>query len=476
MIPASGHSQRSDRVMPRPRPRPTAGGLRDALGELFPSAPEAPARARGARVLGAVVQVAAVGIASVAMLLRVPGRPAWRTIFGDDYFEFLVGAIQHPWHWRAYGGYVQVLPRFIAQVVSYLPLTDASLAFALAGVVIAACGALFIFHASVGHIESVKLRALLAVALVLLPVAPMELIGSGVETPWYLLPVLFWAMLWRPRTRPAMAVAAAVGLLTMASNILAALLAPLLVARLYVLRRPREHAVSAGWLAGCLVQATFVISGALHGHSRLYLKHATPGQSLAFYGHVVLLPSLGWHTSWWLRSFAGANGAAAIAAVVLAVSFGLILVTQPRARPFVVTAVAVGFIFTVISVSINGGPAAKPMLPAQVLGTRYTIMAEFLIVSALIVGADHALRSRAHDRRRQGAGLKSVTAVTALVVFLAATWAVDFRYTGLRSTTAWSWAPIAAKWERDCAHSRTGEITETVYNRPWMLPCRNITP
>ena len=29
-----------------------------------------------------------------------------------------------------------------------------------------------------------------------------------------------------------------------------------------------------------------------------------PGQSLAFYDHVVLLPSLGWHTSWWLRSFA----------------------------------------------------------------------------------------------------------------------------------------------------------------------------
>ena len=476
MIPASGNPQRSDRVMPRPRP--TAGGLRDALGELFPSVPEAPApaRARGARVLGAVVQVAAVGIASIAMLLRIPGRPAWRTIFGEDYFWFLTWAIQHPWHWSAYAGYVQVLPRFIAQVVSYLPLTDASLAFALVGVVVAACGALFIFHASVGHIESVKLRALLALALVLLPVAPMEVIGSGVDTPWYLLPVLFWAMLWRPRTRPAMAAAAAVGFLAMASNILAALLAPLLVARLYVLRRPREHAVSAGWLAGCLVQAAFVIPLALHGRSRLHRNSLTPpGQSLAFYGHAVLLPSLGWHTSWWLRSFAGANGAAAIAAVVLAVSFGLILVTQPGARLFVVTALAAGFIFTVVSVSINRAPAINPMFPTRVLATRYTIMADFLIVSALIVGADHALRSRAHDRRRQGAGLKSVAAVTALVVFLAATWAVDFRYTGLRTTTAWSWAPIAAKWERDCAHSRTGEITETVYKKPWTLPCRNIT-
>src|SRR5258708_26868044 len=84
MIPASGHPQRSDRVMPRPRP--TAGGLRDALGELFPSVPEAPAQTRGAQVLGAVGHVAAGGIASTAILL--PGtagpprrRPRSRTCF-----------------------------------------------------------------------------------------------------------------------------------------------------------------------------------------------------------------------------------------------------------------------------------------------------------------------------------------------------------------------------------------------------------
>jgi hypothetical protein len=474
MIPASGHQQRSGRVMPRSRSRPVAGRLRAWLGELFPGGAAALPRGRGARVLGAVAQVAAVGIASMVMLLRVPGRPAWRTIFGEDYFWFLAQAIQRPWQWGQYHGYVQVVPRLIAQLVSYLPLPDAAAAFALAGAVVAAGGALVIFHASAGHLESVALRAVLAAALVLLPIAPMELIGSGVETMWYLLPVLFWAVLWRPRTRPAMAVAAAAGFLAMASNILAVLLAPLLAARLYALRRPREHAVTAGWLAGFVVQAAIFLSGG-HGHSRFDLIHAPPGQSLAFYGHAVLAPSLGWHASWWLRSFAGANGAAAIAAVVLAASFALILATQPGARPFVVTALAAGFVFSVVSVTINPAPAIDLMLPADAGGTRYTVMADFLIVSALLAGADHALRSRGHDRRRQRAGLKPVTAVTALVVFLTATWAADFRYTGLRATTAWTWAPIAAKWERDCAHSRTGQITETIYMRPWTLPCRNIT-
>ena len=167
MIPASGHSQRPDRVMPRPRPRPTAGGLRDALGALFPSVPES-ARARGARVLGAVVQVAAVGIASwrccCAFPGAQPGAPSLATTTSGSSPGYPTSLALAP-----YGGYVQVLPRFIAQVVSYLPLADAALAFALAGVGVAACCALFIFHANAGHIESVKLRALLAVALVLLP-------------------------------------------------------------------------------------------------------------------------------------------------------------------------------------------------------------------------------------------------------------------------------------------------------------------
>jgi hypothetical protein len=57
---------------------------------------------------------------------------------------------------------------------------------------------------------------------------------------------------------------------------------------------------------------------------------------------------------------------------VLAVSFGLILVTQPGARLFVVTAVAAGFIFTVISVSINRAPAINPSFPrgCSAPGTR----------------------------------------------------------------------------------------------------------
>jgi hypothetical protein len=36
----------------------------------------------------------------------------------------------------------------------------------------------------------------------------MEIADSGVNAPWYLLLAVFWALLWRPRTRAGMAVAA----------------------------------------------------------------------------------------------------------------------------------------------------------------------------------------------------------------------------------------------------------------------------
>ena len=460
-------------------PWPAVGGSRsrEVLGGLFPVVPEAPTVARSTRVLGIVVQVAAVGIASGLMLLRVPGLPSWRTIYGEDYPVFFTGAIQQPWHLIQYAGYVQVLPQTIAQIVRYLPLADASLAFAVTGAAIAACCALFIFHASAGHIQQVKLRALLAVALVLLPTAPLEIIDSGVDTIWYLLAALFWAMLWRPRTPAATAVAGVIGFVAAASNVLAVLLAPLVAVRLYVLRRPREHVVSVGWLAGCIVQVPFVIQGIHGGRSRLGgHRHATPGQSLAFYGHAVLLPSLGWHLSWWLRSLAGVNGATAIAVAVLVVIFGAILATQPQARPFVVTALTTGFVFAVISVTMYLNPAIVKPLPTYQDGSRYTVLPTFLIVSALIVGAGHALRSPARGHRIHGTSFKPVMAVAALVVFLASTWAVDFQYAGLRSQGVLNWAPIAAKWEHDCAHSSTGKIIESTRLGYKTLPCRNITP
>jgi hypothetical protein len=257
--------------------------------ELFPSAP--PARRRMSRGMGVLIQVVAVVIGVAAMLGRIPGIPAWDGMYAEDYWVFLPAALAHPWHLLLPdGGYVELGPRLIAQFVAYLPLRDAAAAFAIIGALITCLCALFIFHASAGFIRSPWLRGLLGLAVVLLPVAPLEIPDSGVGSPWYMIMALFFAMLWRPRTRTGMAIAALIGFMTAASEILVIVLVPLLLARLIALPRVREHAVTLGWLAGCLLQLPYVLQGLGASSAARMGRLATFGQVNAFYGHGVVMP------------------------------------------------------------------------------------------------------------------------------------------------------------------------------------------
>jgi hypothetical protein len=62
-----------------------------------------------------------------------------------------------------------------------------------------------------------------------------QIADSGVNSPWYLLFALFWAVLWRSGTRAGMAGPAAVGFLTAASTTMSVVFAPLLLARVIAL-------------------------------------------------------------------------------------------------------------------------------------------------------------------------------------------------------------------------------------------------
>ena len=174
------------------------------LGTLFPAAPArpGPSRPRAARLAAVALTAAAIAAGADLLLLRQAGVPAWRTLWGEDGYTFLHQALAHP---RAsllwpYAGYLQLVPRLIADGVVLLPLADAALAFAVTGAVLAAGCAVFAGHASAGHIRSPWLRAGLAAGVVLLPSAVVEVANSGVDTPWYLLFAAFWALVWRPRS------------------------------------------------------------------------------------------------------------------------------------------------------------------------------------------------------------------------------------------------------------------------------------
>jgi hypothetical protein len=458
--------------------------IRGTLASLFPpssvspTSPVSPPRATGRRVLNAVAQVMAVCLGAALLLERVPGLPSWDTIYGEDYWMFLTQALQQPWHvFITFSGYEQLLPRVFAQFAIYLPLAQASRVFAVCGALTAAGCGLFVFHASAGHIRSPLLRALLGTTVVLMPMTLMEIADDGTGAPWYLTLAMFWALLWRPRTRTGMAVAALVAFMAMASEVIIVLFLPLVAARLFVLRRPREQAVSAGWLAGCLVQLPAVLSSYFSGQSRLNRQPGTLAHSLAFYAHDIVLPALGWHLAWRLQALAGENGATAIVAVILVAIVGAIFVTQRGNRPFVVTAVLTGFVFCVVSTTLTPNVATYPVVtPSLESGSRYSVLPIFLIEAVAIVGVDYLMRRPGGMHRRPETSLWTAIAASVLVVVLASGWVADFRYASFRSRASWNWRPIAATWKRDCEHSSSGEITVKAGATHQSLPCDRIRP
>ena len=433
--------------------------MRAALGALFPLAPEtAPAR----RGLSVALQAAAVCLAAGVLLVRVARVPAWDSLYAEDYGVYLVQALRHPGHVLvSYNGYLQLVPRLISQFVPLLPLTAAAAAFAVAGAAVAAGCALFSYHASAGYIRSRALRAVLGAALVLLPIAPLEVAGNTVNSPWYMMAALFWAALWRPRTRAGMAVAAVVGFAATSSAPMAIVFAPLLAIRVFALPRLREHAVTAGWLAGWVLQVPIIL-GSYADHTQRLGALSPPGKVLAYYFDTVVLRAPGWHLSWRLESVAGHSGATLIVGGLLAVVLGWAAITQGRqVRLFVVTAVLFGFAYTVFAAAITNYVVYEASFLRTVSfepGSRYSVVPIFLLDAAAIVAVDAFMRRGGAAMTLDTVRPRVVYAVALLGCVLALGWVTDFRYVTQRTSDG-HWRPIAVSWLTTCEHSKTGTIT-----------------
>jgi len=427
------------------------------LADLFPEPAGAPSRSRLLRWALVLLQVAVVALGAVVMLARVGNRPPWESVYAEDPGVYLPWALAHPWHLlQSYGGYLQLVPRLIGQLAALVPLRHASAVFAAGGALVAAACGLFAYHASSGHIGSRWLRVLAGLSVVLLPVAQLEIADNGVNSIWYLLAALFWAALWRPRTRAGAAVAAVVAFAAAASTSLGLLYAPLFAARAIVLpRRLREHAATAGWALGCLLQVVIIVTSRV---SRLHPHN--PLNAVLYYAHEVLLPALGWHLSWYLRHAVGVTGATVLMGGLIIVVLTIAVVTQPgRCRVFVLTAVATGLLFTVFTSALAWGGPQQQVTVKMEHGARYSTVPILLLDAALIVAAD-AYARRWWPRPR------AVAAVAALVAVLAAGWATDFRYEVRRLAGPGSaWQLRADRWLRDCKHNPAGTIT--VSFRDW---------
>jgi hypothetical protein len=288
--------------------------------------------------------------------------------------------------------------------------------------------------------------------------------NNGVNTIWYLLFAAFWALVWRPRSRTGMAVAAAVCFAAAASNVLVALYLPLVVARVIALPRAREHAASIGWLAGGAVQLFEVLF-----HSRPH-QPTSVLDALGFYGHNVTLPAVaGLHFGQQLTAGLGIAGATALAAFVTAAVIAWVLVRGGAGvRVFAVTALVLGLILTLTPVFVHGAVANIEVTQHTLWasGSRYAQVPILLLYSLVIVSVDAYLRRGDVPFERAGHG----TAVVLLVAVLGITWVSSYRYTDLRSH-ATPWTHVVKRMDRTCRQHPLGSVTT---KRDVRIPCSAI--
>lgn len=449
---------------------------RERLALIFPEG--ASGTATPVRV---AVQFALVCAGAAALLLRVGGIPAWDVTYAEDNGVFLVDGLVRPWHLLVpYSGYLELGPRLIGQVIaSFLPIADASAAYAVTGALIGAASGLFLYHASAGYVRAPWARALLSGALVLLPTAPLEIIDSGVNSPWYMLAALFFAILWRPRSRAGMLAAALVACYASSSEIIAFTYAPLLLIRVIALPRVREHAVTAGWLLGLLLQLP-VVALSYAQHKQRLGALSTPGQAMAFYCHNVVLRALGWHLSVWLKSAAGYNGATVIVGALLALAVGWAFAVGDRqVRLFAGLALVTGFAQVMFEATVAQGMIFQPPTPSFMAAARYSTVPVVLIAATGIVAVDSYVRRRAAPGVPDAPvtafpGARPLVAVGLLACVLAFGWATDFRYASQRSH-AGHWLPYARSLVTACTRHPAGNVTLNAWGgHQFTVPCTRI--
>ena len=190
---------------------------------------------------------AAVGwllLATVLQLLRSPGVPAWRAVFGEDGGIFLTDSVAHNTIGTIgtpYQGYLQVAPRLVSAAAAALPVDAAAVVLAGIPAAVVAALSLYVFHASAAVFRQRASRAALAVLIVALPVG-YDINASATNLHWYLDFACCWVFLTPRRDRMVIAECLVVGLAAL-SDPLVALALPLAISQLV---RPRRGHMLGG--------------------------------------------------------------------------------------------------------------------------------------------------------------------------------------------------------------------------------------
>jgi hypothetical protein len=427
------------------------GSVPGWLGEVVFRPPAVPQRPTRRAILGYLFWF----VAASGYLLVIPaGRSHLTRIWGEDGVIFLQdalrGGVLTP-VFTPYAGYLHLLPRLCAELLSYLPISWWAAGLAVAAALVRAAMAIGVYAATNGHLRSPVLRFVLAAAVIVLPAGNNEALDTLANLHWFTLFAAFWLLLWRPTNRWQSAVAALGSLLYVLTSPIGVLLSPLAAARLTLPRR-RDRVPAIAFFVGLAADLVPIFT-ASRPHSPFDLPAAAAaaaargplvtftGSELAarFYPRVAGVDQHDHLYAW----------PAALAAVaVLALAAIAIVRGSTSRRLLTIASLLLGSAIIVLSLHSNWTSLLRIDQAGVVLAVqRYSAGPCLFFLTAIVLG----LAERPRPPWRYVAVAARVAVAAVIATGVAYQWSSD---AALLKGITWSQAMAAAR--RECAAGRAG--------------------
>jgi hypothetical protein len=203
------------------------------------------------------VGVALLAAAVALPLLRQRGSRSWDTVWAEDGAVFASQAVNEGGLsvlLRGYAGYVQFPPRILAVVAGLLPVDDLAQYLAVAGVVVTALIAWFVYSISESWVHSRWLRVALASLIVLMPALGEENTANITNTIWAFAAVCPWALMALPVSRRQLVACGAVAFFAPTATMLSIIFLPLAIGQAVVRRTAASQLVAGCFMVGLAFQ------------------------------------------------------------------------------------------------------------------------------------------------------------------------------------------------------------------------------
>ncbi|WP_144022988.1 hypothetical protein [Asanoa hainanensis] len=455
-------------------PVPAGPRLAGWLRELFPE-PAANGPSGRAIALGVLGFLAAMGIS----ISRTGGPGALNSIWIEDAKRFFNGAFSNSPATHVildpFNGYVHVGPRIAAEFSSLFGVRWSAPVLTLIAVFLIASTAAIAFTASGRFFTQWWLRLLVAVPVVMVPVAHTQADNDIATVQFFAFYAMFWAVLWRPRTIGGKVVAILPVLYAGSCSILPVMLLPLLALRLWFVRDWVTRLMALGALAGLALQGFFTVTGRTSrdgigdpDYNPIFLLKEYAGTAIprALFGEKWLGGPGTTVTGAVAPLSIGTAAHIVLALVAWAIVAAIVLLALRRMTrphwPLAIAAVGVGGLFFAISVGSFGWTQPRYVIPVALLF--------YVALAALLRPAPRAESDNAVARPR----LASRVPVLAFVVLLAVVCAVNLRGPNGRSASQ-PWTETVRQAHAYCdVHEGRGTFQ---YRHDWWyvrIPCNRL--